>query len=245
MARINKPAEVKIEDDGTVVEDHESYALAGVFRSSHGGGDIRSGCNLFASSIVHRETVCLQIKRATKRRHLNRDWYHGREELISIRMSPSQFADLITLQNIGDGHPVTLEYFNGKHMSECPEENERLRLESEFESHCKEVMGDAKALADRAMEILGGRGTMKVEERKELAEVIGKLCSQITSTVPFIQSSFNEAIDKTASAAKAEVDAFIERKIHSVGLESIQNQIRESSPVIKELPNAAQVSPKS
>ena len=80
-------------------EEHESYGLVGVSRIS--GSDR----NLFGSSIRHKNTMMLRVKRANKERHLNRDWYHANETIVEVEMSPVQYAEMISSPNVGEGIP--------------------------------------------------------------------------------------------------------------------------------------------
>lgn len=60
-------------------EDHPSYAMMSVSKVSS-----NVGMPLFGSSIKHRDTIKLTIKRGHVRRRLNQDWYYGNERLIEV-----------------------------------------------------------------------------------------------------------------------------------------------------------------
>lgn len=112
---------------------HESYGLAGFTRSTIGG----SGVNLFGSSIKHSNTICFRVYHAEVERNLNQDWYYasGRLPIVEIEMSQSQFAEMITSMNIGDGFPVTIRSIDGKQMEKCPHESKRQQHANEFKAH--------------------------------------------------------------------------------------------------------------
>jgi len=42
------------------------------------------------------------------------------------------------------------------------------------------------------------------------------------ANMPFVQTQFNEAMDKTVTEAKAEVEAFVSHKVTSLGLASLK-----------------------
>jgi len=55
----------------------------------------------------------------------------------------------------------------------------------------------------------------------------------IKSNIPFVNEQFTEQMDKTITEAKGEIEAFIEHKIRSAGLEAIAAS--KDFPTIKEL----------
>lgn len=70
---------------------------------------------------------------------------------------------------------------------------------------------------------------MKASDRQNAYSLIGRLETEIESNLPFVQESFNEAVDRTVEAAKAEIEAFIEGKVRSIGLENLA-QLSKGEP---------------
>jgi hypothetical protein len=203
-------------------EEHPTYGLVGFSRVSHGP----KGINLFGSSISHHTTISLRICRAEKQRSLSRDWYFGKARLIEVSMSPTQFAEAITCMNVGDGVPCTLQNVSGKDQGECPEINQRQIFTDEIKEDVKKAMVDATALARQAREVLLKKNPT-VSDRKQVIEMLDKLEQHIISNMPFVHKQFDEAMDKTVNEAKGEVEAFFLRKIHSLGLNALQDQSTE------------------
>lgn len=204
--------------DRETIEEHESFGLINVHRL-HGGNDV-----LFGSSIRHHNTICLEIKEASKRRHLNRDWYYGKDSLIRVEMSKSQFTDMITSMNQGDGVPCTLKMVGGKRREECPAVNERLKFETEFKEKIDSIVVDAEKLVRDSVEILSGSKPPKKAEKEQLISQMQMLLQEIRSNVPFVQSQFNEAMDKVVNEAKGEIDAHVDQKLHGLGIEGLKSQ---------------------
>lgn len=92
------------ENSSVSPEHHESYGLA---QFSRIGG--KSG-KLFGSSIEHQHFIELTISRASRSRQFQHDHYMPDQELISVFMSPTQFAELLTSLNVGTGVPVTIKH---------------------------------------------------------------------------------------------------------------------------------------
>jgi len=196
-------------------ETHPSYGMFGVHRVSCGGG-----VSLFGSSITHKNTIRITIRKGELIRNLHHTRYFGWEELIEVEMSPVQFAEAITGMNIGTGVPCTIKHIGGKDMPPCPFDDERARFEREFDKDMKDL---AKGMDDgiaKAKELLAKKSLNK-EDKEAILAILTKAKSRIASDIPFLQSSFNEAIDKTVHEAKGEVEAFITNKVIAFGQEAL------------------------
>jgi hypothetical protein len=202
---------------------HESYAMLGISRCSSGGGR-----NLFGSSIKHRNTIRLRIKPAEVMRNSNRDWFHGVGGLpyIEVEMSYSQFAEAITAMNCGDGVPVTLTYLNGKSIEECPQTDKRQEFEEEFQKDMTELTTSLKKLTAQAEKILSDKKPPTKTDKESILCAIKSLRQEIEHNIPFMQTSFNEQMDKTVLEAKGEVEGFVMNKLISAGLEGLQKEMK-------------------
>jgi hypothetical protein len=203
-------------------ETHESYGIIGVSRVT---GTTQS---LFGSSITHNNTIRLRIKRARKNRELNKDWYFAGESLIEVEMSPTQFAEMITSLNVGDGVPCTLRYLNGHNrISDPPEVKSRQIFEAEFIESIKEI--ESAIINDFAEveSILTKKGNITAKEKSTALNHSIRLMRILTDHIPFIQKQFNRAMDKTVSEAKGEVEAFVMNKVTSLGIEAMKMEIEQ------------------
>lgn len=200
-------------------ETHESYGMLGFYRTQG------TPVNLFGSSIKHQHTIRMTLKKAAKGRSLNRDWYYGEEEIVEVEMSQNQFAELITSLNVGDGVPVTIRRLNGKHMAECPEESKRELFEKEFESKMIALSSKLKMLTEETERILNDKSAPKKADKELILKQIKMLQQEIESNIPFVASQFNEQMDKTVTEAKAEVEAFVMNKVHSLGIEGLKSEM--------------------
>lgn len=63
---------------------HPSF---GIVSWSRGQG--RHFEDLFGTSLVHNETITINIVRGVLERDLNRDWYYGDKQIIEIQLSPN------------------------------------------------------------------------------------------------------------------------------------------------------------
>ena len=204
-------------EDRTTIE-HESFAMLGLTRSSCSFSQ-----NLFGSSIQHSHTIKLKIAPAKIDRMLNRDWFHANTKpYIEVEMSYSQFAEAITSMNVGDGVPVTLRRLDGKTIEDCPQFDKR----QEFEKEMLKIGKSLRVLTEQAEALLSEKKPPTKEDKETILKGIKALRQEIESNVPFIQSSFNEQMDKTVLEAKGEFEGFVMHKVISTGLEGLQKEFK-------------------
>lgn len=205
--------------DKNEIEEHESYGMIGFSRVSSS-----CGMNFFGSSVRSSHFIVLNIKRGGRRRDLNHYWYHGREELIRLRLSSTQFAELLTTMNIGDGVPCTLERVGVDAMADCPAVDQRQKYEDEFKETMNAAGRDIRALQVKVNQLLSGERINKAQ-RQEIKAALQSTAMRIDDSAPWVHKQFNEAMDKTVTEAKGEVEAFVNHKIHSLGINALNTEI--------------------
>jgi len=196
------------------IESHESYGLISITRQQCGERP------LFGSSIKHSNTIVLKIKTAEKHRDLNRDWYFGREDIVEVEMSQTQFAEAITGLNLGSGWPVTIRRVLGKDMSPPPESSKRLEFEKEFKEKTDIVSENISKLTQEFKSAIENKATKK--QLREFATRLEMLTQEIQSNMPFVNKQFNAQMDKTVKEAKGEIEAFTIQKITQLGINSLK-----------------------
>lgn len=201
-------------------ESHESFGLVGFSRVTS-----TPPVNFFGSSIRSGHYVVLRVKRAERARDLSNYWYHSLEPLIQIRLSPNQFAELLTTMNVGDGVPCTIEAVGYEQMPPCPAVDQRAKYEDEFKKHVADTAAEAVELRDYVTNLFFEKERLSKQDRLDIKKRLDLLVQQIKSNTPFIQSQFNEAMDKTVAEAKGEVEAFVNHKIHSLGIQALNSEV--------------------
>lgn len=194
---------------------HPSFGMVGLSRRSSSGYT-----PLFGSNIQHSQTITLTIKRAENNRHLNNDFFHGLEQLIEIEMSGSQYAELISSFNIGDGIPCTIRQFDKHSYPDPPYENPIDIFQREFSAKINNIGKECKSMTEDAFKMLKDKPTINKSDREFILNSINMLVQQINSNIPFISQEFNESMEKTVSQAKMEIETFVTNRITALGIDA-------------------------
>jgi hypothetical protein len=205
-------------------EEHESFGLLSLARISHSADKI----NLFGSTIRHGQTILLSIFKASKHRAYNRDSYFAKEKVIEVEMSPVQFSEAITSFNIGSGTPVTIKSICGERYNYPPPTDIRQKFEDEFKSDLKRTNENSLEAIKKVRGILAQK-TIKKSDLTEVLSLLVDINNSLASNTEFVYHQFNAQIDKSISEAKGEIEAFIENKVRSTGLDSISKSFDAGS----------------
>lgn len=197
------------------IEKHPCYGMLGFHRRN---GNVSP---LFGSSIQHKETIVMTLKRGGLSRHLNNDHYFGKDVIAEVEMSYSQFAEAITSMNIGDGVPCTIRFTEKDgYISERPFTNKKDQFKQEFTEHLDDIKTDTKNTISEIKEIFEKKSIGKAD-REEILRKLEYLSTQIGSNTEFIYSQFNIQMDKTVMEAKSEIEAFCQNKMNSIALAAL------------------------
>lgn len=203
---------------------HPAFGQISVVKTNISG----DGIELFGSKLKHRSALRITISTAHLDRHLNRDWIHNEKDLLTIQMSESQWASFITSQ-AGVSVPVT---FESRSPDDAPvtvvpgiESVENMR--ETFDREIRERLEKYMELADElhaALQQAASSGKASKGTLVELQKMAHKLSAGMPDSMGFVQKQMAEAMDKTATAAKTEVEAFVFDLAARTGLETLRNQ---------------------
>jgi len=198
--------------------EHESFGLLSFSRVQSNVAK-----HLFGSSIKHQNTIRMKINRAEENRGLNRYWFYPKEQIVEIEMSYSQFTEAITSMNTS-GVPCTILYVDRQKMEDPPGQSQRELFEKEFEEKVHGVTNLLEDLKRMSSNILDKPGGLKAAEKESIKGLINKIVMEVRQNLPFIQNSYNKALDKTTMEAKSEIESFINHQVHTLGLEAFKKQ---------------------
>jgi len=198
-----RPVGLQIEEaTGThksVRYSHDSFGLA-VFNRFHGSQ------RMFGSPVDTMGGVSLQIKRAYLDHSLDlgNERYFGKEQVCEIRMTHSQFAELITSFGKGDGVPVTI-MMDAKGQYE-PVETVSFedRVRSIFERRMEEVSAEAETAAADAEKTLSTPGPLKASEKSVLLRQLQNVARTVRGTAPWLLRVYDDHMATKTQHARTE-----------------------------------------
>lgn len=197
-------------------KEHESYGMLNFSRLDH-------TCKLFGSSITQSNTILLKITRSKKERDLSSEWYFPTEPLIEVEMTYSQFYEAISSMNMHLGVPVTLRHIGRANIEDPPvEENIQDTFLNEFKTNLESSTEHITSALTKLQELLNEKKTLTKSDKETLIQELNKAKSGLGSSAEFICEQFKESLQKTIVESKQEVEAFVNNKIYSVGLESLK-----------------------
>ena len=209
-------------------DSHPCYGMIGFSRRTGGESP------MFGSSIKHRDVIAMTLKHAEVARELNSDYYFGKGVIAEVEMSYTQFAEAISAMNIGDGVPCTIRFtekdgYVGK--MEVPFTGKNEQFKEEFKEHLEETKADISKTINSVKEIFDKK-TIGKNDKAEILKMLEHIQNQVGCNSTFIYDQFTKQMDKTISEAKGEIEAFCERKMHSIALAAIaekENLLLEDS----------------
>lgn len=205
------------EETGPMSGQRKTHPAYGMLRFSRIQG---SPGKMFGSEINHNGYIQMELCPGEEIRELSNTWYHDRAKcLCQVRMSAAQFAELITSMNIGSGVPVTIDFLDDE-MGQRPgiEDKDTLHetIKREVRKEANDAFSDAAKLAARLKEVVEASKLTKTA-KKELIGLVNRTTAAVQSSLPFIVDQYQEAAEKVAAKAKAELDAYTTAVIHRLG----------------------------
>lgn len=200
-----------------VEESHPSYGQLSIHRQSGGYGA------LYGSAIDHQETICLSIQRSVKHSSpYHESYFSNMNPLVEVVMSAAQFAEAITTLNIGSGIPCTLKTVRGQYMPRCPESNLAKKANKDLADKMSQFASRFAGGMNKVNNILEKKGAINKGERNTIASVYHNMMTDLKSNLPFLHQCMTEAYEKTASATKADIEAFYMSAITKLGLDTLK-----------------------
>ena len=171
--------------------------------------------NLFGTEIKTDNPITLRINKAEETSNLSRNWYHSLGQIVEIEMSPIQWAEFLTSGNTS-GVPCTIRYIGGQRMSD-PKETEMF---NDYNEEVEEHFDKFKEIEDVVKSAIDSKKPMGT---KDLNSLLCKIHNAI-SNVDFVKNSFKEDMNTIVGKAKAEFNAYVENRIHEIGIEELKKE---------------------
>lgn len=201
-------------------ESHPSYGIISITRIS------TNTDNLFGSPISnHFTTFRVRVSQAVVDTSMNESTYirsDFKDQIVELELSATQFTELITNMNCGDGIPCTIRRLGNKPVEPPPVQKlERKRIKDRFDSQVKGVFTKLASMEKDVVDLLGKK-TVNKSDKDSILQKIQSIRREVESNLPFLADLFSEATEDTISAAKKEIDAFVTNTLVSLGAERLK-----------------------
>ena len=176
----------------------------------------------FGTEVKTSHPIRLEISSAKESRDLSRNWYFADKRIIEVEMSPIQWAEFLTSGNT-TGVPCTLKWLDGKGFISEPQETTikedyNKEVEESFDKFGESFDKVAKTLKEQ----IDTNKPMGKKALEELLREIGILKELATGNIKFVKDSFKEDMSKIVTQAKAEFNAYVENRVHEIGIEELK-----------------------
>lgn len=202
---------------------HPSYGLACFSRiNGHSG-------TMFGSDVTSNEYIELRIEQNATMVHDNvcgRHFYASdkiRNNVVTLKMTNTQFADLITNMNRVDGVPCTIESIGGIKVEQV-EENVAPNILDEhrkdFKVRLRKIADELRKHREQACKLLS-KPSLTKRDREELMSVLNRYIIEVDSNLEFFAKQFYKSADKITQEAKTEIAAAIQGSIIRAGISAL------------------------
>lgn len=181
---------------------------------------------VFGSAATHRQTVSMEIKRATVSRNLSDEWIFGDETLLELSMSEAQWAQLVSSFGSGGGVPVTLRYVDGEGLIDAPPAHmgTRQTFSDEIKAKVDAAVADARTARQRLEELLQQKTVSKADLRG-VVSALDAAVRGLAGNAPFVLEQFEEATEKMTAAAKIEIEAYQMARVYELGMKALGQEV--------------------
>jgi len=190
---------------GDEIYKHLSYGVVSLSRTS------TTGKKLFGSSIVHQNFISLSINHAEMIQDINlhNTHYFPKKRIIEVFLTSSQFAELITTMNYGEGTPCTISFkepigiINYTEPDSLKPNDELNKMQDSAE---KEKDDTIEKISTKLKTILS-KNSIGKKDKQNIYSMFDILSKFVDDKFEFMQSQFQSKMEKHITEAKTEIDS--------------------------------------
>ena len=176
---------------------------------------------LFGTEIETANPIRLTISHVEEIRDLSRYWFYPKKKIVEIEMSPIQWAEFLTSGNTS-GVPCTIKQINNERMSE-PKSSEIMKhYDREVEEHFDEFDNSLRKIDEIIKSAIDSNKPMGKKALEELRNVVNVARHNTVANVNYVKECFKEDMEGMITKAKAEFNAYVENRVHEIGIETIK-----------------------
>ena len=207
----------------------KQHPAQGLISLARAYGDL----SCFGSDIKLGSYINLRIDTATKHRSNIGDRYSNQKNIIQVRLTYHQFAELITSFGRGDGVPCTIEAINGTRLERYENTDSTIvDFKTDHDAVLEEIGKQISSLRER-LKTISESPRVKKSDVTPLVSLASHLHTNFKHNLSYVQERFDEQMELKYHRMSIEVTALFENRVHDLGLQSIGLQKTENAPIEK------------
>lgn len=206
---------------------HPSFGMLGFSRVNGNSG------YLFGTNVQPDNYIEMRLYTGRMKRDDIEDNFYPGDNILTVKMSPVQFSELITSMNYACGVPCTITYFNGKKVEQAKNiENRKTFSAMSFNDRMSKFAASINKNMTTAEKLIAKKNLSK-KDQEELRMMLYGIQTELTSNIPFFRQMFQEEMDKIVVDAKAEIDAAMQHTLTKAGIKALGLQFNSDNKAIE------------
>lgn len=225
------PYDVTEEIYGQDKNAHPSYGMITVSKVN-----VSPPISLFGSSIKHGNMICLEISHGKYERGINHDYYYKKGRVCEVDLSMVQFAEIMTSIGNGDGIPCTIRFTEKDgNMPRIEYVNKVEQYKSEFRNQLSDVERSVDEAYSATKELFDTKKTLNKADKEKILSLLNKAKMDIGCNAEYVLDSFGEQMEKTVKEARGEIEAFMQSKMNSIAIATINDTTSKNKTAIEDI----------
>jgi hypothetical protein len=167
---------------------HESFGQIQFNRSN------ANGTHFYGSELPQDHYISMEVHHSEIHRELTQDRYYNRGQVLRIRLSSGQFAEMLTSMNCGSGVPCTIERIEGRKIGELPmQESRKEFVHRKFEDRMKMFGDTIRERQNKAKELVKKK-TLSKDDMHQLQMHLEWLTGEVERNIPFFAKCFQSVV---------------------------------------------------
>lgn len=206
---------------------HPSFGMLGFSRVNGNSG------YLFGTNVQPDNYIEMRLYTGRMKRDDIEDNFYPDDNILTVKMSPVQFSELITSMNYNSGVPCTITSFNGKKVEQAKNiENRKTFSARSFNDKMSKFAASINNNMTTAEKLIAKKNLSK-KDQEELRMMLYGIQKELTSNIPFFRQMFQEEMDKIVVDAKAEIDAAMQHAVTKAGIKALGLQFNSDNKAIE------------
>lgn len=206
---------------------HPSFGMLGFSRVNGNSG------YLFGTNVQPDNYIEMRLYTGRMKRDDIEDDFYPDDNILTVKMSPVQFSELITSMNYASGVPCTITSFNGKKVEQAKNiENRKTFSARSFNDKMSKFAASINKNMTTVEKLIAKKNLSK-KDQEELRMMLYGIQKELTSDIPFFRQMFQEEMDKIVVDAKAEIDAAMQHAVTKAGIKALGLQFNSDNKAIE------------